>query len=214
MALQKKGLRYFKLFLSIQIAFISYYVLKAYPYPDSFDFISTHYKTIDLGRKFYPKIDLIILFLGMIIFSLYSRTKVKEYLSHKPLKKFSSWVFISLFFLLIYLCEQQQSRFSYSLQLEMPSFTIIEYFALASTVVLIAPISEELVFRGPLLFLFPDKGKYLFLFVSTVWFIALHGNIIFGALFSLGLSFLTLKFRSLAVPILAHAIWNFFVMHN
>jgi len=209
-----KFTEYVWLFLTIHFVFFSYVVLKGYPYTENFNFIRKYYDTIDFGRSFSPEIDLIILFIVMGVYLLGFQRTVVGYLSIRPLLKVVTWIFIFFFLMLIYMSEYLRQPFFYSLQLSMPLFTFTEYIAFALTVVIIAPVSEELIFRGPLLFWFRNKSKYLFIIISMFWFVVIHGDVIFGALFSLGLSFLTLRFKNLSVPIIAHAIWNFYIMHN
>lgn len=210
----KKFIPYVWLFFSIHLLFIVYAVLKGYSYPKTFDFIRKHYEKIDFGRSFSPEIDLVILFSVLGVYLICFQGKALASLSFKPLSGFRSWIFICAFFLLIYLSEYLRQPLFYSLQISIPSFSLSEYMAFALTVVIIAPLSEELIFRGPLLFLLRGRRRYLFLIISTFWFVLIHDDLIFGTLFSFGLSFLTLRFKNLSVPIVAHAIWNFYVMHN
>lgn len=80
------------------------------------------------------------------------------------------------------------------------------------SLVIIAPITEELIYRGYLLNHWSRIwGIYPAVIISSAIFGALHPDPLGAAIFGIGMSILYLKTQSLYVPIIAHALYNFIV---
>lgn len=79
--------------------------------------------------------------------------------------------------------------------------------------VLIAPVVEELLFRGFILHRFTVKwnSKYA-IFISSLLFGLIHFDIIGKSVFSFFMAILYIKSRSLFVPIIAHVVHNVIVL--
>lgn len=77
------------------------------------------------------------------------------------------------------------------------------------SVVILAPVLEEVVFRGYLLQrLWRKLGLAKAVLLSSALFGALHPDTLGAAVFGAGMCYLYLRSRSLYVPILAHALYN------
>ncbi|HEY9638088.1 MAG TPA: CPBP family intramembrane glutamic endopeptidase [Coleofasciculaceae cyanobacterium] len=80
-------------------------------------------------------------------------------------------------------------------------------------VTLVAPITEELIFRGILLHRWAIKwGVTPGLLLSTSLFAVFHANIIGLFVFGLMMALLYIRTRTLIVPIVCHALNNFIVI--
>lgn len=78
------------------------------------------------------------------------------------------------------------------------------------SLVLLAPLTEEILFRGFLLRRWSEKwGVTGGIALSSALFGILHPDPVGAALFGVGMCLLYLHTRSLWVPVLAHAIYNF-----
>ena len=76
-------------------------------------------------------------------------------------------------------------------------------------IVVVAPILEEIIFRGFLLHRWSYKwGFRIAIGVSSLLFAILHGDPIGAFVFGIGMCILYLKTQSLYVPILCHALHN------
>ncbi len=194
------------------LLFSTIFILQNIRYPDEFRFISKHLDRIDFGREFYPEGSLLVIFLFLLVFLIFFKRKLTVYFSIKPLKKVNTYIWITSFLLLIFLLEHSSTGFKYIFQINIHPFYLTEYAILFLMTSIITPLEEELVFRSPLLFMFNNKFRYLWLIISISWFTLIHNDAIFALLFSIGLSFLTIKFKNLWVPIVAHLIWNLYAL--
>jgi uncharacterized protein len=190
--------------------FSTIFLLQNLRYPEDLRFIARHLDRIDFGRKFYPEGSLIVIVLVLLIYLIFYKEKLLKYFSVKPLYSFKPFIWITGFFLLIFVIEHAQTGFEYIFQTNIHPFYLSEYAILFLIISIIAPLEEELVFRSPLIFLFGNKSRYVWLILSCFWFTLVHKDPIFAISFSLGLSVLTIKFKNLWVPIIAHLIWNLY----
>lgn len=80
------------------------------------------------------------------------------------------------------------------------------------SLVIIAPILEEVMFRGYLLHRWTKKWDALkALILSSVLFGIAHPDIVAATIFGMTMCVLYLRTQSLIIPILFHALWNFLV---
>jgi len=87
--------------------------------------------------------------------------------------------------------------------------TAIQYLLIFGSVAVVAPIAEEVVFRGILIERLGRKSGYkTALIVSSIFFGILHVSFISATLFGLFLGILYLKTRSLMLPVLIHIANN------
>lgn len=98
-----------------------------------------------------------------------------------------------------------------------PSFAMggsfIANFILALAVCIIAPITEEFIFRGVLLRFFSCKGEKFAIIMSSFLFALIHGNLPQGiGAFFIGIVFgiIALKTKSIVIPIIGHVFNNTF----
>lgn len=81
------------------------------------------------------------------------------------------------------------------------------------SVVIVAPIAEEFIFRGVLLQRWAVKwGIQSALFASSLVFGILHANVLGLTIFGLMMGLFYIKTRSLFVPIICHALNNFLAL--
>ncbi|WP_018954178.1 CPBP family intramembrane glutamic endopeptidase [Thioalkalivibrio sulfidiphilus] len=80
------------------------------------------------------------------------------------------------------------------------------------SLVVLAPLIEEILFRGYLLHRLAQKwGLWVGVVVSSALFGAVHPDTLAAAVTGFGLALLYLKTRTLWAPILAHALYNLLV---
>jgi len=126
---------------------------------------------------------------------------------------FASIIFVNLF--LVYL-------FPNFIDNNMPDVIKEQFEAIALSspllalvaIGILAPIAEEILFRGAIYNLFKDNiGKYVALFVSSVLFALIHLNIYqasYTLFIGLFLGIILMKTGSLWLPVIFHIVYNFF----
>lgn len=91
------------------------------------------------------------------------------------------------------------------------SYNILENITLSISVLVVAPIFEELFFRGAILRILDRYNRFFAIFVSSFLFALMHQDITqFFFTFCLGmiLAYLSLKYETMAINILIHFINN------
>jgi len=80
------------------------------------------------------------------------------------------------------------------------------------SLVVLAPLTEELAFRGILLHRWAEKwGLLKAILVSSFFFGLMHSDPVGAAAFGIAMSYIYLKTQTLIVPMLCHALYNFVV---
>jgi hypothetical protein len=146
-------------------------------------------KLPNLQRLFY----LLLLFIPLILFSLGSG---RFY-----------YAFVNLFFPSVGQEIGQQQIFAGEAETYVPLiYNLIQIFS----IVIIAPIVEEILFRGIILQRWSTKwGVRRGIIFSSLAFGVLHFNIIGLFMFGVVMSLLYLKTRTLFIPMIVHALNNF-----
>ncbi|MDN7242191.1 type II CAAX endopeptidase family protein [Planococcus sp. N028] len=188
------------------------FLLQNTPYPHEFHFIAKQLDRIDFGRGFHPESSLVVIVFVFCIYYIFFKSTIKEYFSLKPFAHVKTYIGILLFLLVVFVIEHAESNFNYIFQFNFHPFFFSEYAILYLITAIITPIEEELVFRAPLLLLFKKKSRYVWLLFSCIWFTLIHQDSLFALIFSLGLSLLTLKYKNIWIPILAHVLWNSYAL--
>lgn len=97
-----------------------------------------------------------------------------------------------------------------SSQTQLPE---LHRFLTVLTLVIVAPVAEELIFRGVLLQRWAKKwGMRTALIVSSLLFGLCHANVLGLSVFGLIMGILYVQNRTLVVPIACHALNNFLVL--
>jgi uncharacterized protein len=90
-----------------------------------------------------------------------------------------------------------------------PETPVVDYFFIFVAVALLAPLLEEIVFRGAMIERFGRKYSYkAAVLVSSVIFAILHIDIAGAFVFGVVTSLIYLKTRSLYIPVMIHLINN------
>lgn len=93
------------------------------------------------------------------------------------------------------------------------SFPLLKNILIAINIVIVAPITEEFIFRGIILHRWAEKWNIQIAVVaSSLFFGVLHGNAVGLFIFGLAMALLYLKTNRLIVPIIAHTLNNFAVL--
>lgn len=105
------------------------------------------------------------------------------------------------------------------LSMPTPSFIIgdsgVANLLLIICTCILAPITEEFIFRGVLLKFFSRKGTVFGILISALLFAIVHGNIpqaVGAFLIGIVYGYIAVKTKSILVPIIAHAFNNSFAM--
>jgi len=100
---------------------------------------------------------------------------------------------------------------------QLINFEDIEFMILANLIsfislVILAPLSEEVIFRGILLQRWGSKyNSHKGILLSSALFAALHSDPLGAFIFSLFMSYLVIRSNSLLLPIICHMAYNFVV---
>jgi len=163
---------------------------------------------------FFPPLYLLLPLLFFIFKDNTKRRFKKKSYSHFLIVLLLIFLFISAvnassaFFLVDYPIQKQIDLIKNEQHISIVHFLSITF---------IAPVIEELYFRGILLTQLKQKYTYLIsIILSSLLFSFIHFNILsFPTLLSLGisLSFLRIWFNSLLIPIFGHIIFNFTMLY-
>lgn len=181
--------------------------------------------TINAILKHTP-IWLILDAIGFVITIVIFKS-VREYLrnafSFKPLKKWSTYIYIIGAFLLMYLSQyvildvlklESATEQVQTFGLEQTSFKVLTVSLLFLAVAIVTPIKEEILFRGVLHQFLSDKWHFVFgLIISSIIFGVLHVGYPIAASI-MGVIFVLLYYvtRSLIAPIILHVVWNAYAL--
>lgn len=170
-------------------------------------------------------IDIIVsitsLFLIGLFYCLFSRTAPGEIINVKWVKLSIAvpliFIALAVSFAADYLTEMLQSVFSAfgvenGIDLSTESNTLLDNILNVIAVSVVPPLVEEFLFRGILLGKLRKFGDSPALFLSSMLFALMHGNIIqipFAFIVGLALGFLTVKTGSILPSIVVHFIVNF-----
>jgi uncharacterized protein len=149
----------------------------------------------------------VIFFLLLLLFVF--RKKYKSIFAVDLVKSKESYIWITATLFAFYIIMQMISGFNHVAEFRLFPLSSSDYIQLLLIVVLLVPIQEEFLYRG-LLLLVPDrKFKSIMLLVSSVLFGLLHDHPFEFFWMGLGLGILALRFNTIWIPIIAHALWNF-----
>lgn len=188
-------------FLFLVIFFIGF-LINGIVIPEQFIFIKSTLPEGILHSRLQNRLLLILYF--VILLFLISRKEYYSFLNLSPLSKKISYLWIVGILAIVLLI--QHKPFSFYL-LPLDFFEYIQLIIIASIIV---PINEELLYRGFLILVPPEKLRYLMLIISSVLFASIHSNFVGALILGLALGFLAIRFRNLLVPIAAHSLWNLF----
>lgn len=94
------------------------------------------------------------------------------------------------------------------LPFKVPELPPLYLLLLLYRVCVLVPIGEEFLYRGLLLLVPSHKIRYIMLIVSSILFASIHSNPYEIIWLGLGLGILAIRFNTIWVPIVAHALWN------
>ncbi|QFT87584.1 CAAX amino terminal protease self- immunity [Bacillus sp. THAF10] len=191
-----------KFFLFITI-FVVGFLLSAIKLPEHFILISDTLPEGNLNFKVQNRLSVIIFFVLLLL--LFGKKYIGMF-SIAPLKKKGTYLWI--IGLLVVALFLQFQPFSFRL---LP-FTFGEYLQLFFILVIIAPIEEELFYRGLLILIPSTKIKYIMLIISSVLFGLIHAAFWGSFIIGLVLGILAIRYRNILVTIVAHSLWNTFAM--
>ncbi|WP_409254334.1 lysostaphin resistance A-like protein [Bacillus sp. SCS-153A] len=170
--------------------------------PDQFIFIKSTIPEDIYKTKLQNQLFVILYFVILLI--LISRKEYYSFFNLSPLKKKSTYVWmVGLLALVLFI---QHHPFS----LYFLPISAFEYIQLLIITSILVPIYEELLFRGVLILVPPEKLRYPMLIMSSVLFASLHSNFLDAFILGVALSILAIRFRNLLVPMVAHSLWNLF----
>ena len=192
-------------------------------YTLSFIFLRLFILKIDNNVIFMMDIivSIISLFLVGIIYCWLSSTSLVDVIKVKWVKLNLAvpliLISLTVAFTADYLTEIIQNSFSVfgvknSVNLETESHTLIENILNITAVSIIPPLVEEFLFRGIVLGKLRNFGDAFALFLTSMLFALMHGNIIqipFTFIVGLSLAFITIKSDSIVPAIVVHFIINF-----
>jgi membrane protease YdiL (CAAX protease family) len=154
--------------------------------------------------KLQNRVLVIVFFLLLI---LITRKKYLYLFKLDPLKRKETYIWVMGILIFQFTMEGFNLAGSFAL---FP-FSFSEYLQLLIIVALIAPLEEELLYRGLLLLVPSQKIRYLMLIISAVAFALIHSIPINALWLGLGTGFLAIRFNNLLVPLIVHSLWNIFV---
>ncbi|NJL10555.1 MAG: CPBP family intramembrane metalloprotease [Calothrix sp. SM1_7_51] len=137
-------------------------------------------------------------------------------LLHRGLNELSVF-FVSIFSPTLVQNTLEQSQQDYIYSSEQEFIQVTYWVILFITIVLVAPITEELLFRGIILHRWALKwGVTPSILLSSILFGLLHGDIFFASRITLGTiaSLLYIKTNMLIIPIIQHGFHNFLAFLN
>ncbi|TYS70501.1 CPBP family intramembrane metalloprotease [Sutcliffiella horikoshii] len=188
----------FSLFLFI---FIIGFFLSAIKLPDHLIIIADSLPEGTINFKLQNRI-LLIIFMGILLLAFGKR--YFHFFSITPLKKKETYFWIIGLLMTIILLQQQP------LSLYILPLSVIEYVQLFFILCIVVPIEEELLYRGLLILVPSPKFRYVTLLISSLLFAFIHASFFSSLLVGLALGILSIRFRNILVPIVAHSIWNTF----
>lgn len=126
---------------------------------------------------------------------------------------FSLGVLSLIIYLLSLLSPSFAESFLKYFEAEKPSnsfLPIISYLLYVINSVIVAPITEEFIFRGLILHRWATKwGIYRSILVSSLVFGSFHLDFLGASVFAIVMALLYIKYQTLIIPIVAHAMNNF-----
>ncbi len=168
--------------------------------------------------QYLSLLELAAFVLTMLVFK-----SVRDYLRDsyyiQALKKWQTYLYLIVAYIGVYI---SQYLFNYVLEWEQPGSQVdlfgldqiginpLNFGLLILAFVVIAPITEEIIFRGLIFGFIKDKfGLIAALLISSAIFGLLHPGHHLST-FVMGLAFALLYYRtkSIAVPIVLHMVWN------
>lgn len=157
----------------------------------------------------------VVLVLVLIEMLVYRKKSAPAFSVLPPKGSTSTLLLLPVFFALTLGFNLLSSHVTASLGGTIPSYT--PSIALFVGAVILAPLTEELLFRGLLLHLFTPYGQRTAILLSSLLFALAHGNfpqmphaLIAGAL----LAYAAISGKSVLYPILFHTVYNLFVFFD
>lgn len=130
------------------------------------------------------------------------RKKYFHFFSITPLKKKKTYYWIIGLLSTIILLQQQPLTF------KILPLNGMEYVQLFFILCIVVPIEEELLYRGLLILVPSPKFRYVMLIIASLLFAFIHASFFSSLLLGLALGILSIRFRNILVPIVAHSLWN------